>query len=459
MITLSPHLSTLDRRILRAAFWVIALFHLLFIVYYAVNSPFQDEWNIFDIERPEYFVPNGSLSWLLTLHGQHYIFLTRLVSFLSYHLFFMNYSVIVTFNFLVYLFLVVFVSNLVPEKIKSGVALLFMSCYLLCARAFENHLWSFQNQFHFFLLFLFVAIFFLFVKPASPRNSAVGVLGAVVCLFSFGAGLMAMPFLIAFLFFDAYRKHRTFFAPVALSAVYIFGVYYYLNHAPKLDVIHAPFGYKYWDFLLIALSHGVFTAFNHVAIGFCVFAFLVIPLFWMAGTRQFFDPKNENRGMGVALLILLATLGQIAAARSYEGSGNASVSRYTEITMFALFFAFFLVKASLTRWPHLSTAFLTLLLILSYPDWDYGTIYREFSEFQKKSQACIFTYFDMAPEMSRERKEKFKCLFAYGLPTARHHLLMERMQELRLSFYRDYFLTSDTRQSVHTFYSQNEGSK
>ncbi len=322
------------------------LWALLFIVhfgvvsYFSVNLPFGDEW-----DQTEAWNSNLIWNWLAKPHNEHRIVPTKIEAWVFGQWTGANYRWQQIFNFVIF-------------GVLAGIAIAFFYristlpriwvwaffLFLLSTANFENHLWAFQSQFHFFLLFGFLAAFSYF--SLTPWRAALfGSLFSVAAIYSFSAGVI-LAGAVTLGYFGFRRKD---WAP-ALFALFFVGIGIVLwksgnaeatGHLPKVSII----SFQFFELFMNLVSFGFGIQRVSWWVGAGCFVFVLLP--WGLLVRRFYSLSESERravfGLGSLVLGILAILASIAISRATLGVMASKTSRYHEI-------AYFLIPLSAAGW-------------------------------------------------------------------------------------------------------------
>lgn len=146
-------------------FFLIVL-QVFMISRYSIDIPYFDEWELF---RPDSFLIDPSVKNLVAQHNEHRSVLPNLVFSLYYHALDLHFPTTFLLNFAVFtLLFLLFLKFSYNLKNKPFIAL--SSLMAFSALNYDNHLWTFQIQWHFFLLFLILSCYLLSISHTSYRN-------------------------------------------------------------------------------------------------------------------------------------------------------------------------------------------------------------------------------------------------------------------------------------------------
>jgi hypothetical protein len=314
----------------------LAAYHWLFVIESAVDVPRADEWHYFD-QTGRCFEPIPSWEWLISSNGSHRILFTRLMMWVHYFLDGMNFAHVQVANFGLFFVGVLFL--VVLKRVTLGrdrFALFpFFLLFLLSPIAYENHIWPYQSQVHFLLLFTLAGAYFGF----KPKRRAIDDLWfALACIsaaysFSCGVGVAAAYVLIFCLqrIQDLLSGRRNWLA-LLRAAMVTAAVGYSLNRwlegfvtLKTVDLLDPLFG----RFLLnlISLGHGFETS-TSVIPGDVIMLMLAVPsivLLLKSDSRR--DATVWLRGaIGWATVAALAT---IAFGRAGNYAGDYTGAKFS----------------------------------------------------------------------------------------------------------------------------------
>lgn len=309
---------------------------------YAVNVPLADEW---DVYRPGGLPAGFSWSWLVAAHNEHRIIPTKTLTWLLYWTNGLDYRQSIQLSYLVFgAMLVTFVLLLkraAPKEVfPFGLAFL---PFVLSPINWENHLWGFQSQFHFFLLFTLAAAVLLFAEKQSWTSALAGSTLCVCAAYSFSSGVIATLVLVAV--FGAFKLLRALKVdPPARraewmqlgTALLIVGAADGLWLATFKRVEgHAPMALPnttaFWKHYFNALALGFGATQLSSAIGILFVALLMIPgVLLLARFRKQLAAQHGLWMLMALSLALLAAVATISLGRGNFGAAQAKSSRYAE---------------------------------------------------------------------------------------------------------------------------------
>jgi hypothetical protein len=427
----------------------VAMAHLLSIVATAVNLPFMDEWEAL---QPAGMTGAFNLEWILRPHNEHRIVPTKLLTWLLYRANAWHHVANVVFNFCLYLVeLAAFIWMLratIPENRRSHSASLskteFIWCLLgLSGLAWENHSWGFQSQFHFFLLFYFLAI------GLATRNDRLFWLTGVTAIasaYSFSSGVLCALAVAGLILLRAFSgttpwRHSVVQITIIIAGIIAWGTGFQKN--PGHPAYAWPWTKPFWDHYLSMLGGGWAMP------GALKTPFACLVLTLLAGHFAIAIPSAVKRGhtrqfqglisIGFAVGGLLATAAVTSLARAGLGVEQAASSRYTEFTFFILPLAW----TALTKYQGLAPEaffgkrqgsvikmfFAIFILWCFVPMFQFSKIYQPHKEQMQIGRECVAKVF------SGELPESQICETIYIAPIKP---LLDRAVELNLAFTADY---------------------
>lgn len=307
--------------------------HLLVVRAHAVDLPYLDEW---DLLAPGGLPRGLTLEWLLALHNEHRIPLTKLQVWAHLRLDGWDNVAHVTSTFLLFgatlsAILAWLVRRGLPPAAAAASGLL-----LLSPIAFQNHAWGFQSQVHLALLGLFLAAPGL--ASVRGRERALGVAALALGALSFAAGVVfGLALLVAFAAREAARRRREEVAPDARrSSLAVLGagglvlVLWSIGWERGDLTPGSPLAWRTWDtwLNLVALGFGFETP--SAALGAGCLAVVVTPV--GLGLARAPDDDEAWHVAAVALALLLG-LAAIASARAAWGPLYVKASRYAELAL------------------------------------------------------------------------------------------------------------------------------
>lgn len=345
--------ETLLRMIAPRVAWLVltwlGAYQLFLIGIYAVDMPLDDEWM--------YFAHNGlgehlDLRWLFEAYGEHQIIPTKLLAWLNFWLFGLDFRLQNFVNFFIFVACVAAVAawkNRMLERNDFQLFPLFLA-FMFSAINYENHLYSFQSQFHLALLWSVLMLPFAFRERPDYRSATCFGLLAGLAMFTLSAGVVvSIVYLVCFCLFTAGRMMqgetwREVRGPLLTACVLVAGAGALWLPQYRTTGFHhpvtLPFDLRFWDFFLNVVSLGFGFKVVHVLPGMiCLAVVLAPPLMLLArpATRW----RASTWSLLAATLGILAVLAAITVGRAWVYP--AKTSRFSE-------FAFMLIPYSAVGW-------------------------------------------------------------------------------------------------------------
>ncbi len=230
--------------------WAIAsLLALAFVVKYAFAVPFGDEWLWMDrITGAE----PVTLSWLWSSHGEHRIFLPRLIYILLGEATGYNFRAGVFYDVAILIALSLgFLLVIKRARGRSRICDAFFPLVLLNWGQYENLMWGFQVNF--FTSVVLEGIVLLIVYRCEATLSLKQAAAAFVCLLALGScgsyGIVYLPTMACWLAFaavlhwrsDEKAAKRNAILIALMAATLVSFVAFYLYGLPRGSVVKSPY--------------------------------------------------------------------------------------------------------------------------------------------------------------------------------------------------------------------------
>ncbi len=385
--------------------------HFAFILRYAVNIPFWDEW---EAVAPDGIVANPSLSELFAQHNEHRIVTTKLLTLLLYKLDGWNIITNLALNFIIYglmIFLVVRIIEICVPNLPSWILLCF-AIFLFTGLGWENHFWAFQTTFHFSLLFLLISIYYLFNQQQNWKNTLSGVFFAWLTIYSIASGLVEIVVAaLVYTCFKLLRLRQNDDAPDGrkqlernqlIAALILIGAavgLYFVGYVkpPLHPPLVLPYKREFWLYFLNLLSGGFGYQSIKLLPGFIVLFFAVVPLIGELLKRRL---RLTAGGWIIATLILsiIGALCSITMGRAgFDSIALSKSSRYAEIVgllipLSVAMWAIFLGEKQKLRNAVLLTYW--LFCAISFAKyWDIPKHYHAVAQERQKGAQCVNDYY------------------------------------------------------------------
>lgn len=381
-------------------------YQLFLVCKYAMDVPYFDEWDYFDLKGKLCIPDKLSIAWLFDFWSEHIIVPTKLMTWVNLKLFSLNLVYDKIFNYIVYGFLLLVIIGLKVRITGKGVFTYFPAflIFLLSPLPYENHLWGFQSQYHLLILLSVVPLYFAYHKQPTYTTAALFCLPLLVNIFTFGAGvIVAVIYMVCYCLHIAIciqRKHiHPVFGwkiiilcalPVIICACFRFHGYEKAGWTPSPI---SPLTYDFWVYFSNILSLGFgFTEVNVIP-GIICFMIVLLPLVRLVINKK---TRWEAASLFVITVILgvIAILGAISYGRG--GFNEPKTARYAEYGLMLI------PMVSLAWWLALESKLSRLIVIsllwiglfFSFIDSWSAQHYREKKQMDVFHLECIENYFE-----------------------------------------------------------------
>src|SRR6185369_15312823 len=176
-------------RVAQLSLMVCCLIQFYLICHNAVDVPFWEGW--------EYFKPNAlqrdfSLSWIYRFALDHRIVPTKLMAWINYRLFGLDFALQKIFNYLLFLGLLAAILKLKGMVAGKREFVLFPAFFVFLTSSinYENHLFSYQSQIHLVLVFAVVALYFAYEERITLRSTILFSITLLAAITTFSAGVV-----------------------------------------------------------------------------------------------------------------------------------------------------------------------------------------------------------------------------------------------------------------------------
>lgn len=187
-------------------FLLLALREMSYITRYMINVPYWDEWGLV-YDFPRHF----DLNCFLKFHNEHRIVFTRLLSWCLYQYNHWNICEGIVLSFYVYLaafFLFLFYFRNTFRRLPF--LMVSLLSFFFTSFAWCNMLNSFQNTFHWMLLWGILAVIFGFPRKSSFLKDALFCVCCIFCICSMSP-VFALPLILVKLGKSFYFREYRFF--------------------------------------------------------------------------------------------------------------------------------------------------------------------------------------------------------------------------------------------------------
>lgn len=409
--------------------------HWWTIAHFAVNVPIGDEWEA--LRSPE-LLGQFNPTWIFAQHNEHRIIVTKLQTWLLYNWNHWDIRTQIFQNFAIYLFTIgVLVWILRKCSPTSLPAVLIGVIFLLSTRAYENHIWGFQSQFHFVMLFGFLACYWLIQAKVTWSRLLLGALFSLLTIFSFSSGVpMVVAIALVFTVFVLYGCLQMERPKTDLAKLLVYwglvaaGLFSYFSFDYRKVSGHPQYSYptdpQFWDYFFYLLGNG-FGEFGESSLsGLIWFVLILSPLLVLVLKRPIRIESNVWLWASLSAMMFAALL-TITIGRAGFGRGSALSSRYVEFS--AIF-----IPIAVGLWFHvleknkIAQRLVLGLIFLAVAfghrsSWSYTATYQAVAEARKQGIECL-------REQIRDKQPKV-CPVIYPWP------VYDRLgvaQDLQISF-------------------------
>ncbi|MBF0297419.1 MAG: hypothetical protein HQK51_01790 [Oligoflexia bacterium] len=396
ILTISPYILCL----------LLAILQLYYICKYAVNVPFWDEWEFLN---PDFLNTSLNWKWYFSTHNEHRIFFTKIYTHILYMINGWDIKQQTILNYFIFLLLVYILIRLARSTENKSLEFKMFPVYIVfffSSLNFENHMWAFQNQIHFSLLFILLAIVFGFrfsnIHSANIFNTFLFSLCLLSAMFSFSAGL-AMSFSLMVLFLvrewmiGRLISLRTSMVVLFMSLGFYFWFFYLTlpstNGKSALSLVY-PYTKMFWSYLMVLLAHGFgFDDSNYRHVGILIFLLWVLAATIFISNRKHWRNDLFFRWFSLSVVIMSALV-SISLGRAQMGFASAYASRYTEFTIILIpsIAMMYWQILSDAKYMHMRRIFLSIyfvVLLLSYSNNFSDKIYLENFKIKQSGIQCL----------------------------------------------------------------------
>lgn len=376
------------------SYFFLGLIHLLFIVYFSVDIPYWDEWEIFSANK---FVLNPNLTSLFQQHNEHRLVIPNLFFYIYTHVFKFHTATLLTINYIIYFsactFFVKYVLNQYPFR-----AYFYLLLLLISPLNFENLFWPFQIQWHLNLLFVLLSCITLNKISYQKRDTVYLSILPLLTVFSLGSGSAAVLSISLYLVIKSLliEKNRSRFMwlylPFIISS--FFSVFMYFTNYIKPESTPKtvwPNTIEYWKHLSTILSLGMGNLDKkYVWSGIVLILFLLFNIF-----KYLQQSQTKNKVTETLILISLAILSMIAPislSRSGFGFEQGFAGRYFEFSVFftvSVLLLFFINVDHLKIKKYLYLLFAVFLFFKVEPLFRFQRYYQNISNERLRAFNCV----------------------------------------------------------------------
>lgn len=410
--------------------------HFACILKYAVNIPYWDEW---EAVAPGGIIDNQTVSQLFAQHNEHRIITTKILTLALYKLDGWNLITHQALNFIIYGLLILLIVRTLEKyvpQLPTWITLSFV-IFLFSTVNHENFFWGFQTQFHFTLLFMLLAVRFLFDETQSRKTLLGGVFFSWLTIYSTSGGMIeTIVILAAYVCFKLVRRRQPENKPAEIRqlaivsiliggaiALYFVGYIKPEGHPPLV----LPHRVEFWHYFLNLLSGGFgFDSLKQMP-GMIILLFTLVPVAGEIWKKRFQLP-NGSWTIIVSILAVMGLLCSITMGRAgFMVVEQSKSSRYAE-------FVCILIPLGLAMWAiflgervrlrnYLYLLFWIFCAVGFARYWDFPKTYSAVAQERIKGAQCVSGYYHGGG--------KADCPTVYPAPIADR---LEFDRKLKLSF-------------------------
>jgi hypothetical protein len=415
-----PATGLLQRYAVRSSWLVVALlyaYQLYLVSKYAVEIPYEDEWEYFNAACLTQDLP---WRWLFSFHVEHRIVVTKMLAWLNLKLFGLDFIRQNILNMLMFgglLAALVGFKNRVAGR-DSFRLFPFFLVFLLSAINYENHLWAFQSQYHLVLLFSLAALCHAFCLKTTWRSAVIFSLYLVLAMYTFSAGVViAVVYLFCITVYICAGiaggwierlpgwRFLLIVWPIIIAGLLLWS-YGYVTPAwspPKLY----PTAFKFWDFYLNMISFGYgFDEMNMLPGLACLLVTTCPLLLLLYRKNSRWQPQTWQVLTGI-----LAILAALAAVSVGRGNFGVKLSRHAEIGFMLIPYTalawWLVVKDSGVRQKAILLLLWLFCFAAYFDNWSTQK-YAEFKQINLLTLECVDAYYNGAGEGACQERTTFR---------------------------------------------------
>lgn len=368
---------------------------------YSIDVPWEDEWSYFEPNA----LPRGfTWQWLVEFHNtDHRIVLTKLMAWLNFKLFDLNFAVQRIVNYIIFGFLLIAVNRFKDGVTGENRFILFPAymVFLVSQIAYENHVWAFQSQIHFALLFAVIMIHYAYDTNLAIKSTVLFSLAALLAVYSFAAGVVFAVivlfcrtlYVIAGIVSGRFVRNKAI-QSIVISWVVIGGALIlwfngYKSHENVSQTLFL-FNQEFWDYFFNLLSLGFGIEYMFIIPGILCLAIIMFPLVLLIK----YDTRWDSATWKVltAILMILAALAVISIGRSSVYSPKTS--RYAEIGFLLIPFVALAwwLAVRVPVWRYVVLSLFWIFCCVNYADDWSADVYRETMQIDVDLLNCIERY-------------------------------------------------------------------
>jgi len=383
---------------------ILFLFQYSHVWRYAVDLPFWEEWEFFE---PAALQRGLTLDWLFAHFGtnQQVVVFTKLMAWLSFRLFSLDFVRLKLMNYLVFGLYLVVLARFARRVSGSGFRLLpLFLIFLVSPLAYEVHMASFQSGEVFVLLFAMGMLCCSLVDRPGYGDGLLFGLCALGAVFSMHTGVAVATILLScrtvYLAVTLRRSddgRQGIVASLAISwLLTAAGIIYWLSGFKRSSVETVqrllPTEGRFWDQFLNLLSYGFGFDTTSVFPGVAILLFLLLPVALLLLNRTSRWEKSTWQILQ-AILILLALAAMITFGRGGMFT-TLKLSRYTVYISPLLLFggiAWWLLLRGRRELAGVMAGYLLFCFAAFLDNWNYA-IYRDLRQMDRMNIECVARY-------------------------------------------------------------------
>lgn len=389
-----------------AVLFFLAIQEFSAIYKYGVNVPYWDEWAIV-VDLPRKF----SWQWLFKFHNEHRTFFSRLIAWFLYHINGWNIKTNLIINFAVYMTMVSVVISLLWNFFKkTPLVILFMVTFFSTGFGWINMMNAFQGQFHWMLLFGFMAIYAGFKARETWKNILFFSLFCACSMFS-QSPVFVLGILVVFIAKNVYLhldKKKTMVAVILiLSSFFLFMLDYKqpLGHPDLLFPNNLSWFVQFLEVTIHSLSGISFsepgfirvydevTGASHLTYEWwqfvLVFLTALLVLYPLLGKNGLLWKCKiySNHNIWIVIAICFACLCSLAALITARGNSESWSGRHLELsTALAPCYAILLFEWTQYCKSRFSKYFIIIFMLVFflgyYQSFNYNSVFKEIATVQ-----------------------------------------------------------------------------
>ena len=437
-----PWLKRASTKLPLLVFVGLFLFHFAIIRKYAVNLPNWDDWAMFAGDNHPASV---DLRWLYNQHNEHRTTTTKLFVWLQFQLNGWNVRTHLLVDFLIYGFFLgwlVWFARKIDPHLSTQTVLAFL-IFFLSPIIWLEHFMAYPVAVHFWLIFLFIAAYFLFSESQTWPSLVIASLSSILSSYSFAAGFVtSLILLLTFWLFKSLRIYQSRekkqrvreLLHLLLVTVLVGGALVFWIIGFQKPIYHPPLAFPYqpafWRFFLNLVSFAF--AIDRISYFWGVICLTII-LAPICG--EVWKRRGRLSGMHWAAVVstfaILADLAAISMGRAGFGALSWRNQEYAEhgmplIILSVINWSIFFRDRKTLRTSAIAALWIFCLITFKQ-NWDFD-IYRQQSAIRLEGARCVKAYYEQLGDA--------QCPGIYP-PSADFIYLLAQGKRLNASYYQD----------------------